>query len=123
MSKPRFRDVSPIFPVSDLRVALAHYESLGFRTRAYAEGDDYAFAERGRASLHLTYRPTSLYPDDGIAVAYMEVDDADAVYAEWTQPGVEGSTTAPEDMPWKMHEGVHRDPDGNVIRFGTPIEP
>jgi Glyoxalase/Bleomycin resistance protein/Dioxygenase superfamily len=121
MSKPRFREVSPIFPVSDVGAALAHYASLGFRTAAYADGDGYGFAERGQVSLHLTFRPTSYYPDDGIAVAYMEVDDADAVFAEWTQPGVKGTTTAPEDMPWRMHEGVHRDPDGNVIRFGAPV--
>lgn len=123
MPKPRFSDISPIFPVSDVRVALAHYTSLGFRTAAYADGDDYGFVERGRVGLHLTYRPTSYYSDDGIAVAYLFVDDADALYSEWTRSGVGGTTEAPHDRPWKMHEGVHRDPDGNIIRFGSPVQP
>ena len=118
----RFRQASPIFPVSDIKTALDHYRSLGFRAAAYSDGDDYGFAERNKVTLHLTYRPTSYYPEDGIAVAYMHVSDADAVYAEWSRPDIKGSTEEPADMPWGMHEGVHRDPDGNVIRFGTPIE-
>jgi hypothetical protein len=72
-------------------------------------------------SLHLTYRPTSCYPDNGIAVAYLVVDDADALFSDWTQPNVAGSTRPPADMPWGMHEGVHTDPDGNIIRFGSRV--
>jgi len=28
----------------------------------------------------------------------------------------------PEDTEWGQHEGAHVDPDGNVIRFGSPIK-
>jgi hypothetical protein len=53
----RFSSVSPVFPVRDLRRALAHYASLGFEVEPYADGDGYGFAERDEVSLHL--RPTT----------------------------------------------------------------
>jgi predicted enzyme related to lactoylglutathione lyase len=113
--------VRPIFPVRDLKRALDHYRQLGFRVQPYADGDEYGFAERDEAGFHLTFQPTSYYPDGAIAVAYLDVEDADALFAAWTKPGVGGQTKPPADMPWGMHEGVHTDPDGNVIRFGSPI--
>jgi predicted enzyme related to lactoylglutathione lyase len=114
------REFSPIFPVADLKSALAHYASLGFAVESYAEGADYGFAERDGVTLHLTYRPTSYYPDGGISVTYLVVADADILFAEWTGPGAGGTTQPPADMPWGMHEGTHTDPDGNIIRFGSP---
>jgi catechol 2,3-dioxygenase-like lactoylglutathione lyase family enzyme len=116
----RFTDIAPIFPVANVRAALDHYRSLGFRVAPYEDGDDYGFAERGRVHLHLTYRPNSYYPDNGIAVAYLTVHAAAALYAAWSQPDIAGTTQAPADMPWGMHEGVHTDPDGNIIRYGSP---
>jgi catechol 2,3-dioxygenase-like lactoylglutathione lyase family enzyme len=121
MARTRFTDVHPILPVSNLPDALAHYRRLGFRVRPYADGDDYGFAERGAAGVHLTFQPHSFYPDDAIAVVYLDVDDADSLYQEWTQPGIGGETSIPADMPWGMREGIHTDPDGNVIRYGSPI--
>jgi predicted lactoylglutathione lyase len=109
-------------PVLDLRAALAHYASLGFRVRAYDNGEDYAFVSRNGVELHLTYQPTSSYADGAIAVVYLSVEDADALYLKWTKPGVGGQTARPAPMPWGMHEGTHTDLDGNVIRFGSPIE-
>ena len=119
-SPTKFTDIAPIFPVADVRAALDHYRTLGFRVAPYEDGDDYGFAERGRVHLHLTHRPSSYYPQDGIAVAYLAVQDADALYAAWSQPGVGGDTQPPADMPWGMHEGVHTDADGNIIRYGSP---
>ncbi|MGD0062273.1 MAG: hypothetical protein ABSB76_02395 [Streptosporangiaceae bacterium] len=40
----RFSNFSPVFPVRDLRRALAHYASLGFEVEPYADGDGYGFA-------------------------------------------------------------------------------
>ncbi|MGH3169132.1 MAG: hypothetical protein ACRDN0_25020, partial [Trebonia sp.] len=50
----RFRSFSPVFPVRDMRRALAHYASLGFTAQGYADGDGYGFAERDEVSLHLS---------------------------------------------------------------------
>jgi catechol 2,3-dioxygenase-like lactoylglutathione lyase family enzyme len=119
-SSTKFTDIAPIFPVADVRAALDHYRGLGFRVAPYEDGDDYGFAERGRVHLHLTHRPTSYYPDNGIAVAYLTVEDAGSLFAAWSEPGIGGLTERPADMPWGMHEGVHADPDGNIIRFGSP---
>jgi catechol 2,3-dioxygenase-like lactoylglutathione lyase family enzyme len=121
MARIRLTGVHPILPVSDLRAALAHYERLGFRVRPYADGDDYGFAERSGVVLHLTFQPTSYYHEGAIAVAYLDVEDAAAVFQKWSQPGIGGQTLPPADMPWGMHEGTHTDPDGNVIRYGSPI--
>ena len=117
----KFIDIAPIFPVSDVRAALDHYRSLGFRVAPYEDGAGYGFAERGGVHLHFTYRPASHYPEDGIAVAYLTVEDAAALWTAWSQPGVAGRTEPPADMPWGMHEGTHTDPDGNVIRYGSSI--
>jgi hypothetical protein len=38
---------SPCFPVSDMRVTLAHYEQLGFAVMPYAEATEWAWARRG----------------------------------------------------------------------------
>jgi DNA-binding MarR family transcriptional regulator len=116
----QLRRFYPIFPVTDLRAALAHYGTLGFRTFAYEDGADYGFANRDGAGLHLQvhagharHRPAS---------AYLSVRDAAALSEEWSRPGIAGHTHPAEPTPWGMLEGSHTDPDGNVIRFGSPIK-
>ena len=42
---------------------------------------------------------------------------------QWARPGVGGLTRRVGDTPYKLREGSHADPDGNLIRFGSPIEP
>jgi predicted enzyme related to lactoylglutathione lyase len=120
MASTRLVDIAPILPVRDMRAALTHYESLRFRVRTYADGNDYGFVSRNGIELHPTYQPTNSYPEGAIAAVYLGVEDADALYRKWTKPGVGGHTERPAPMPWGMHEGTHTDPDGNIIRFGSP---
>ena len=47
--------------------------------------------------------------------------DADALYEEWSRPGVAGHTHPVGPTAYKLREGSHTDPDGNLIRFGSPI--
>jgi uncharacterized glyoxalase superfamily protein PhnB len=47
------------------------------------------------------------------------VDDADAVAAGWWAAGAE--VHGPQDTECGQHEGAVIDPDGNVIRFGSPV--
>ena len=47
--------------------------------------------------------------------------DADALYEEWTRPGTPGHTHPVGPTPYKLREGSHTDPDGNLIRFGSPM--
>jgi DNA-binding MarR family transcriptional regulator len=140
----QLRQFSPIFGVRDLRAALAHYAALGFVTTPYDDGADYGFADRDGISLHL--QSDQLRRDDpdddhdhadhdhtdhdhtdhdhdhaARGQAYLVVADADALYEEWTRPGIGGRTRRVDAMPWGMREGAHTDPDGNVIRFGSSV--
>jgi uncharacterized glyoxalase superfamily protein PhnB len=109
--------VAPIFPVSDLEQALEHYRRLGFTTRPYS-GGGYAYANRDGVEIHLA-AVRDLDPNTTTTAAYIWVDDADALASEWSAAGV--SVRAPTDTDWRQHEGSHTDPDGNLIRFGSPI--
>jgi hypothetical protein len=89
---------------------MEHNHRLGSRARPYADGDDYGFANRDDASLHQTFQPTSYYHTGAIVTVCLTVNDANALYAEWSRPGIGGETTSPADMPWGMYEGTHTDP-------------
>ena len=116
----QLRSFSPIFPVRDLAAALAHYSALGFETLAYAGGGDYGFADREGTGLHLAADPGH-DPGHGSAAAYLYVRDADALYGEWSRPGIGGHTHPAGPTPYGLREGSHVDPDGNLIRFGSPM--
>jgi hypothetical protein len=56
------------------------------------------------------------------AVAAVYVHDADALYEEWSRPGIGGRTRPVGLMPYRLREGSHVDPDGNSIHVGSPVE-
>ena len=119
-SPTRLIQFSPIFPVKDLRRALDHYGSLGFSVKAYNDGDEYGFADRGGIGIHLALR-RDLDSHVGGSEAYLYVEDADALAAEWSRPGIGGRTLPVGNTEYKLREGTHIDPDDNVIRFGSKI--
>jgi hypothetical protein len=103
----------PIFLVADVARALDHYTKLGFSTSTHDE--TYAFAHRDDLTIHLT-KP------DGPPTAghlYLHVTDAGALADDWRKAGV--AVVGPQDFDYGKREGSHTDPDGNVIRFGSPI--
>jgi catechol 2,3-dioxygenase-like lactoylglutathione lyase family enzyme len=106
---------SPIFPVSDLRRALEHYAALGCRVSTHDDG--YGFAARAGIELHLVVVDGG-DPRRGPAAAYLHVPDADVLAAEWA--AIDG-TSAPVDTDYGLREGRHVDPDGNLLRFGSPL--
>ena len=87
---------------------------LGFATRIY-DGGGYGFAVREGIEIHLGVVPVI----DGRASAYLFVNDADDLAHEWRLAGVE--VHSPVETEWGKHEGAVVDPDGNVIRFGSPM--
>jgi|GEM_PF-397190 len=117
----QLQQFSPIFGVRELAAALDHYAALGFTTTSYDDGPDYGFADRDGVGLHLATRDGHDPARDG-GTAYLYVGDADALYAEWTRPGIGGLTRPVGPTPYRLREGSHVDLDGNLIRFGSPME-
>jgi hypothetical protein len=114
------RSAAAIFPVRELASALEHYRQLGFMVRAY-EGGGYGFIERSGVELHLA-EVEDVDPGTNVCAVYLYVDDADALYAEWRAAGVAGQFFDPVDAEYGLREGAHADPDGNLIRFGSPLD-
>jgi predicted enzyme related to lactoylglutathione lyase len=107
----------PIFAVPDIAAAFEHYQRLGFSTRAYS-GGGYGYLTRDAIEIHLA-GVRDLDPATNTCAAYVWVDDADALAAEWRAAGAE--IVGPTDTDWGLHEGNHVDPFGNLIRFGNPL--
>ena len=114
----------PIFMVASVARSAAHYVKLGCEITYHDE--TYAFARHSEnLSLHL-----ACAEDDGSgtwnsgrapggSALYLHCDDADVVAAEWRRAGLD--VARPVDEDYGKREGTHSDPDGNLIRFGSPI--
>ena len=107
--------VEPIFAVTDVARSVAHYERLGFTTSHHDA--TYAFAHRDRLTIHLARTDSPGIARTGSI--YMHVDDADALAEEWRGAGVD--FVEPQDFDYGKREGSREDPDGNLIRFGSPL--
>jgi catechol 2,3-dioxygenase-like lactoylglutathione lyase family enzyme len=118
-----FERVAPVLPVRDVKAALENYRKLGFEVDAYGEpGDDdpeYGFIRRGAVELHVV-RTENIDPKLNTSACYLYVDDADALFAEWSTAGVAGELRPPVDTPYELREIVYLDPDGNLLRIGSP---
>ena len=119
-----FREVAPVLVTTDLGASLARYELLGFQVSAYTDPDGgtghYGYARRGAVYLHVAC-VSDLDPLATTVSVYLYVSDADALHAEWRAAGVEGRLTRPQDTPYGLREGAYVDPDGNLLRFGSPM--
>jgi catechol 2,3-dioxygenase-like lactoylglutathione lyase family enzyme len=115
-------EITPIFPVRNVAIAIEHYRRLGFDAHAFEEGDDpiYGFADRDGVSIHLA-RVEDVDPSTSNSAAYLYVGDADALARAWRAADVGGTVHDPTDTEYGLREGAHVDPDGNLIRFGSPL--
>jgi predicted enzyme related to lactoylglutathione lyase len=111
---PHLLSVAPILPTSDMDRTAEHYRHLGFAVRVHHDG--YGTASRDGFNLHF-HRTDDVGPGGAV---YFAVDDADALHREWVASGV-GETSDLFDPGFKVWEAAHTDPDGNIIRFGSPI--
>ena len=60
-------------------------------------------------------------PKTTLVSVYVYVSDADARYTEWSSSGVEGRFHQPTDTDYGLREGAYVDPDGNLLRYGSPL--
>jgi hypothetical protein len=114
------QSAAPIFPTADMEAMRAHYEALGFEVQVHGMG--YATAARDAVRIHFRHAPPDDADDTPLApgAAYLAADDADALHAEWRRAGV-GETTDLFDPGFGVWEAAHTDPDGNLLRFGSPV--
>jgi uncharacterized glyoxalase superfamily protein PhnB len=125
MAEVMMSRAAPILPVRDMTAALAHYRKLGFDVQAYgAPGDanpEYGFARRGAVELHLSRSPDH-DPKTTASCCYLYVDDADALHAEWQAANAAGRLRPPHDTPYGLREFGHVDPEGDLLRIGSPFQ-
>jgi hypothetical protein len=62
-----------------------------------------------------------LDPETNTSAVYFYVSDPDSIYEEWTKANVQGRLPAPEPKSCGMREMAYVDPDGNLLRIGSPL--
>ena len=120
------RQIVPVFFTMDIPATLAYYqEKLGFECLGTWQNPPvYAIVARDRQAIHFRCAelPTAS-PDkyaDELLDAYLFVEDADALYADYSAKGVE-FTRGVTDMPWRCREFVVKDCDGRLLAFGADL--
>ena len=120
------RQIAPQFFTLDIPRTLAYYEGkLGFECLSTWQGPPvYAIVARDQRAIHFRCAdPPANNPDkydDELLDAYLFVEDADALYAEYKAKGVEFVRDL-GNMPWKSREFVVKDCDGRLLAFGANL--
>jgi uncharacterized glyoxalase superfamily protein PhnB len=120
------RQIAPVFFTTDIPATLAYYtERFGFQCLGtWQDPPVYAIVARDQHAIHFRCaEPPTPNPDkhsDELLDAYLFVEDADALYAEFATRGVEFTRT-PADMPWHCREFVVKDCDGRLLAFGSNL--
>jgi catechol 2,3-dioxygenase-like lactoylglutathione lyase family enzyme len=116
--------VAPILPSRDLRATSAFFRRLGYEEVGLWP-DEYLIVMRGAIGLHFFHSP-QLDPWSSIAGCYLYVEDADALYAEYSALGLPGEGIPrlggpPENADYGLREFALVDADGNLLRIGSPL--
>ena len=124
MLSAMIRRIAPQFFTTDLVATLAYYEhKLGFECLGtWHHPPVYAIVARDAHRIHFRVaqppaRHREKYADE-LLDAYLFVDDADALYAEYDARGVEFARSL-GDTPWQTREFVVKDCDGRLLAFGA----
>jgi uncharacterized glyoxalase superfamily protein PhnB len=127
MSAARVTDATPVLLVRDVVKAAAYYvDKLGFSVdRFWGDPPMFTIAKRDGVFVMLNqvgagddFRPNGAY--DGRFSVYVDVNDADAMHAEFQGNGAD-IVCEPEDQPYMMREFQVRDLDGHLLGFGHNI--
>ncbi len=120
------RQIVPLFFTTNIPVTVVWYEAkLGFKCLGtWQDPPVYAIVARDQQAIHFRCAaPPAPNPEkyaDELLDAYLHVDDADALYAEYAAKGVE-FTRGLANMPWQCREFVVRDCDGRLLAFGANL--
>ncbi len=121
IDESEFHAVIPMLRVASIEAALPVYEALGFSVAWQHQLDPEAprltCVQRGTVELYLTEHPVA--PPGG--VVYVKATGVDALVARARSRDLEASF-GPEDRPWGDREVYFEDLDGNVLRFGEPLQ-
>ena len=118
------RQIAPQFFSTDLAATIAYYqEKLGFQCLGmWMDPPVYAIVARDERAIHFRCAaPPTANPEkymEELLDAYVSIDNADALYAEYAAKGVEFAREL-RDMPWGMREFVVKDCDGRLVAFGA----
>ena len=121
------RQIVPLFFSTDFQRTLSYYkDKLGFECLGtWMDPPVYAIVARDRHAIHFRCaEPPTANPDkypEELLDAYLYVDDADALYAEYAAKGVEFVREL-GNMPWNSREFVVKDCDGRLLAFGANVE-
>ena len=120
------RQIAPLFFTRNMDVTLAYYkDKLGFQcVGTWQDPPVYAIVARDQHPIHFRCAdpptPNPAKFDDELLDAYLFIDDADALYAEYSARGVE-FTRGLANMPWGSREFVVKDCDGRLLAFGANL--
>jgi catechol 2,3-dioxygenase-like lactoylglutathione lyase family enzyme len=120
------RQIAPVFFTRDIPRTIAYYrDKLGFDcVGTWQDPPVYAIVARDGRAIHFRCAaPPAANPDkyeDELLDAYIFVEDADALHAEYAAKGVEFARGL-GDMPWKCREFVVKDCDGRLLAFGSDL--
>lgn len=120
------RSIAPVFFTLDIPATLAYYENkLGFRCLGtWQDPPVYAIVARDERAIHFRCAETPTAQankyEDELLDAYVFIEDADKLYAEYAAKGVE-FTRGVANMPWHSREFVVKDCDGRLLAFGANL--
>ena len=120
------RQIAPVFFTRDIPVTLAYYKDrLGFAcVGLWQDPPVYAIVARDHRAIHFRCaNPPIANPEkyaDELLDAYLGVEDADTLYAEFAAKNVEFAREL-GNTPWNAREFVVKDLDGRLLAFGSNL--
>ena len=120
------RRIAPQFFTMDIPRTLAYYkDKLGFECLGtWHDPPVYAIVARDGHAIHFRCaEPPTANPEkyeDELLDAYLFVENADELYAEYAKKDVE-FTRKLANVPWNAREFVLKDCDGRLLAFGANL--
>jgi uncharacterized glyoxalase superfamily protein PhnB len=118
--------IAPQFFTADIPGTVAYYkDKLGFECLGmWQDPPVYAIVARDQHAIHFRCTASAAAGsdkyEDELLDAYLYVENADALYAEYAAKGVEFARGL-ANMPWHSREFVVKDCDGRLLAFGANL--